>query len=167
LGKGKFATVYKAERDGKQYAMKRVAIFEMLNNKSRDKCLKEVHLLRSLDHPNILRIEHGYIDLHTNELVMVLEWMSGGDLKNMIRRVKKAGRAFSERQVWRYACQIAHGLAHMHERRVMHRDLKPANILLSADNCIKLADLGLSRYFTEHTMEAFSKVRLPPPSRRR
>ena len=47
---------------------------------------------------------------------------------------------------------------HMHGKRVMHRDLKPANVMLTIDNQIKLGDLGLSRYLTEQTLEAFSKV---------
>lgn len=66
---------------------------------------------------------------------------------------------FSERQIWKYASELSEGLQYMHRQRIMHRDLKPANIMLTRDNHIKLGDFGLSRYFTEKTLEAFSKVR--------
>lgn len=59
----------------------------------------QVKLLQSMHHPNILSCVDGYIDPHTNELVIVLEWAQGGDMKALIRRVKKANRGFSERQV--------------------------------------------------------------------
>lgn len=49
----------------------------------------------------------------------------------------------------------------MHERRVMHRDLKPANIFLTRDGKVKVGDLGLGRFLSEHTLEAFSKVGTP------
>ena len=52
-------------------------------------------------------------------------------------------------------------VAHMHERHVMHRDLKPANIFLTLNGTVKVGDLGLGRYLSEHTLEAFSKVGTP------
>ena len=57
--------------------------------------------------------------------------------------------------------QIAEGLKHMHDKRIMHRDLKPANIFLSADETIKIGDFGLGRVFSEQTVEAYSKVGTP------
>ena len=57
--------------------------------------------------------------------------------------------------------QIAEGLKHMHDKRIMHRDLKPANIFLSADETIKIGDFGLGRVFSEETIEAYSKVGTP------
>jgi NIMA (never in mitosis gene a)-related kinase len=68
---------------------------------------------------------------------------------------------FEEAMIWNYAEQITAGLQHMHAKRIMHRDLKPANIMLTMDNQIKLGDLGLGRYFTSQTLEAFSKVGTP------
>jgi serine/threonine protein kinase len=62
------------------------------------------------------RYVDGFIDPATNELVIVLEWAQGGDMKNLIRRVKKAQRGFSERQVWRYALEMAQGIKHMHDK---------------------------------------------------
>lgn len=57
--------------------------------------------------------------------------------------------------------QIAGALKHMYDRRIMHRDIKPANIFLAADGVLKLGDLGLGRYLSSQTLEAFSKVGTP------
>jgi serine/threonine protein kinase len=136
-------------------------VFELMSEKSRRKCLKEVKLLQTMSHPNIINYVDACIEPASNELVIVLEWAEGGDLKNLIRKVGASNRSFSERQVWKYCLEMARGLHHMHSKRVMHRDLKPANVMLTIDNQIKLGDLGLSRYLTEQTMEAFSKVGTP------
>lgn len=52
IGKGKFAVVYRACRigDDNVVALKRISV-DMMNEKAREKCLKEVRLLQSLDHP--------------------------------------------------------------------------------------------------------------------
>ncbi len=189
----------------------------MMDARSREKCLKEIRLLQSLNHPNIVRYIDSYID--NNELIIVLEFAEGGDLKGLIKRVKQANRVFEEAMIWNYAEQITAGLHHMHAKRIMHRDLKPAyathllpcvaffllfsewetifflwqrlarlvphilsfdlcvrahlfvglhrwvcarsNIMLTVDNQVKLGDLGLGRYFTSQTLEAFSKVGTP------
>jgi len=57
--------------------------------------------------------------------------------------------------------QIAGALKHMLDKRIMHRDIKPANIFLAADGVLKLGDLGLGRYLSSQTLEAFSKVGTP------
>ncbi len=145
---------------GQLIAVKKVMILQMMSVKSRDKCLKEMKLLESMSHHNIIRYYDSFIN-DGDELVIVLEWAQGGDLKKLIKQVAKAHRVFSERQVWKYCMEISAGLKHMHDKRVMHRDLKPANIMLTSDNIVKLGDLGLSRYMNEATLEAFSKVGTP------
>ncbi len=56
IGKGKFATVYRGVRaaDGRCVAIKRVHNFGSLSEKKREKCIKEVGLLQTFDHPNII-----------------------------------------------------------------------------------------------------------------
>jgi len=61
IGKGKFAIVYRAKRlpDGEVVALKRINV-DSIDDKARDKTLKEVGFLQSLDHPNVIRYMDRY-----------------------------------------------------------------------------------------------------------
>ncbi|RYG91055.1 hypothetical protein EON65_59405, partial [archaeon] len=160
LGRGKFAVVYRARKIGSEeiVALKRISV-DMMNEKAREKCLKEVRLLQSLDHPNIIRYMDSFIV--GNDLIIVYEFAAAGDLKRQLRKAIEKGVQFEERLIWKYFSQIANAMQHMHEKRIMHRDLKPANIFLTLEGVIKVGDLGLSRAMSEHTVQAHSKVGTP------
>eukprot|EP00931_Biecheleriopsis_adriatica_P104564 TRINITY_DN79228_c0_g1_i1.p1 TRINITY_DN79228_c0_g1~~TRINITY_DN79228_c0_g1_i1.p1 ORF type:complete len:831 (+),score=203.19 TRINITY_DN79228_c0_g1_i1:149-2641(+) len=161
LGKGKFSIVYMAKHlsDGVMCALKKINIFDMMVPKQREKCLKEVRLLQSLDHPNIVKFLDSFIDQH--ELLIIVEWAEKGDLKRLIRKAVANETTFKEADVWNYSRQLAGALDHMHSKRIMHRDLKPANIFVKNDGSLQLGDLGLGRFFSSQTLEAFSKVGTP------
>ncbi len=160
IGKGKFAVVYRAHKvgDDQNVALKRISV-DMMNDKAREKCLKEVRLLQSLDHPNIIRYMDSFIC--NNDLIIVYEWAAAGDLKRQLRKAQERGTGFEERVIWKYFSQICSAMQHMHEKRIMHRDLKPANIFLTLDGTIKVGDLGLSRELSDNTFQAHSKVGTP------
>lgn len=161
LGKGKFSIVYMAKRltDNFMCALKKINIFDMMVPKQREKCLKEVRLLQSLDHPNIVKLKDSFID--NGELFIIVEWAEKGDLKWLIRRAMSKSVFFKQNEIWEYSRQLSSALDHMHQKRIMHRDLKPANIFVSIDGSLKLGDLGLGRFFSSQTLEAFSKVGTP------
>eukprot|EP00736_Rhodelphis_marinus_P002096 Rmarinus@m.16064 len=160
VGSGKFSTVYRAKRlsDGLLVAIKKIEVFD-IDAKTRERCLKEVKMMQSLTHPNITT----YIDsmIEGNDLYIVLEWASQGDLRRLVREAAEAHSPFEEGTIWRLFAQIAEGLCYMHEKNMMHRDLKPANLFVTADRMLKLGDMGLSRQFSESTVEAYSKVGTP------
>ncbi|GBG32089.1 Protein kinase, putative [Hondaea fermentalgiana] len=161
LGRGSFSTVYAATKlcDGTKYALKRVRLTGLESDQSRSKSVKEIRVLQSLDHPNIIKcFEH----FHAPEgLFIVLEWAVAGDLKRMLKRVRAKQSRFHERVIWNYFVQISCALAFMHERRMIHRDIKPANVFVMPDGRIKLGDLGLSRALSQATVRAYSKVGTP------
>lgn len=160
IGKGKFAVVYRAFRmtDNETVALKRISV-DSIDEKARDKCLKEVKLLQSLDHPNVIRYLDSFIT--DNDLVIVVEWAAAGDLKRQLRKAQERGVGFEERIIWKYFSQMCDAMLHLREKRIMHRDLKPANIFLTLDGTVKVGDLGLSRELSEHTVQAHSKVGTP------
>lgn len=69
----------------------------------------------------------------------------GGDLLQMIEKMKKQRSKMSEKQVWSYLVQIVRGLKALHDLKIVHRDIKCANIFLTKDGVVKLGDLNVSK----------------------
>jgi p21-activated kinase 1 len=94
--------------------------------------VNEVLVMRALHHANIV----GYIDsfLFNNELWIVMEYMEGGSLTDVI-----SVNVFTEGQIAAVSREIAQGLGHLHEYGIIHRDIKSDNVLLSRTGDIKLS----------------------------
>ena len=83
LGKGSFASVYTAKRksDGQIYALKKVNL-SSLKDKEKTAALREVQLLASLSHPNLVAYKESFIE--NNHLYLVMEYCPRGDLQNQL-----------------------------------------------------------------------------------
>ena len=105
IGKGHFSVVHRAVRksDHKRVALKKVQIFDMMDAKARERCLKEVKLLQTLPaHPCIITYLDSFLD--NNELYIVFEWAEHGDLRRLLKRAQVR---HPERQRCGAACRIA------------------------------------------------------------
>jgi eukaryotic-like serine/threonine-protein kinase len=96
-----------------------------------------------LSHPNIVRV----YDAGEDELdgigvsYIVMEYVPGGDFKDMMER----NGLLPEAMLSRVGADVAAGLAHAHERGIVHRDVKPRNVLIDDRGSPKLADFGIAR----------------------
>jgi len=75
----------------------------------------------------------------------------------MIEKRKHANIPFTEDEIMRWFVQICLALKHIHSRRILHRDIKASNIFITATNCVKLGDFGISKVL-EGTLEAAMSV---------
>lgn len=141
LGRGGFATVYNAvHRDTKaRVALKILHGTKQLEPEVQRRFVREIVVLKKLDHPNIVRVYEA--GLHEGSIYCTMELVECGTLKEvLVSRYRLPWREAVE-----VAIQVCRALAHAHDRGCIHRDLKPANLYLSEDGLVKLGDLGLVR----------------------
>ncbi|KAJ8658852.1 hypothetical protein O0I10_005580 [Lichtheimia ornata] len=125
LGDGAFSNVYKAfDLDTKrEVAVKAVRKLE-LNQAQRASVLKEVQLMRTIDHPSIIKL-YGFIETKEHYF-LILELCEGGELFHRIVRLTY----FSEELSRHCIRQVADGIRYLHEEKgIVHRDIKPENLL--------------------------------------
>eukprot|EP00993_Chasmostoma_nieuportense_P004831 NODE_547_length_2094_cov_20.133706_g507_i0.p1 GENE.NODE_547_length_2094_cov_20.133706_g507_i0~~NODE_547_length_2094_cov_20.133706_g507_i0.p1 ORF type:complete len:666 (+),score=151.92 NODE_547_length_2094_cov_20.133706_g507_i0:54-2051(+) len=143
VGSGAFGVVYQALRKdtGEQVAIKRMTV---QNQDQYQLLLRETEMMRSAsagDGANIVR----FIDAHLfgNELWIVMEFMAGGHLYNLIQSniYHHYGRT-NEAVIAYFLREILKGLLQLHSQHTIHRDLKSDNILCAPDGSVKLGDLG-------------------------
>ena len=104
--------------------------------------IREISLMKELQHPNIVRL---YDVIHTEaNLTLVFECMDL-DLKQYMDSHGSHG-ALEPAVVRSFMWQLLKGTAFCHANRVLHRDLKPQNLLINKKGELKLADFGLARW---------------------
>ena len=91
----------------------------MMEPSARQDCLKEVKILGSLHHSNIVRCFNSFI--HDSELIIVMEWAEQGDLAHLIKTRAEHGAPLTQAEVWNFFGQVCSAVQHMHDRRMMHR----------------------------------------------
>ncbi|CAI9588874.1 unnamed protein product [Staurois parvus] len=151
LGKGFFGRAIKVTHraTGKVMVIKELIQFDEQTQKT---FLTEVKVMRSLDHPNVLRfIGVLYKDRRLN---LLTEYIECGTLKDFLR----GGETCPWQQKVSFSKDIACGMAYLHFMSIIHRDLNSHNCLIKMDGTVVVADFGLSRLIVEEKPK-------PPPDR--
>ncbi|XP_077251054.1 putative serine/threonine-protein kinase At1g54610 [Tasmannia lanceolata] len=144
IGQGTYSNVYRARDldNGKIVALKKVR-FDNLEPESVRFMAREIHILRRLDHPNIVKLEGLVTSRMSCSLYLVFEYMEH-DLAGL---ASCPGLKFTEPQVKCYMQQLLRGLDHCHSRNILHRDIKGSNLLIDNSGILKIADFGLASFF--------------------
>ncbi|CAL4954949.1 unnamed protein product [Urochloa decumbens] len=103
---------------------------------------REARVLSTLRSPHIVHFLGSHADAITGEYHLFLEYAPRGSLADEAAR---NGGRLGERDVRRYAADLARGLAYLHGESVVHGDVKAANAVVGGDGCAKLADFGCAR----------------------
>jgi serine/threonine protein kinase len=143
IASGSFGRVYR----GDDPSTGQVVAIKVLRNKwTMDKqkvelFQREGKLGMSIRHANIVSVLAVSQDNITRQFFIVMEFIEGGNLRDLLQIRKPLGTD----EALRIMEECAQGLAYSHARGLTHRDIKPTNILIVAATMqAKLVDFGLA-----------------------
>jgi serine/threonine protein kinase len=160
IGRGGMGVVYRAYdlRLRRPVALKLVAPSLVLDSRFRERFAREVELVMSLEHPNVVPIyDAGDVD---GRLYLAMRLVDGTDLGSLLRTegALESSRALS------ICAQIASALDAAHARGLVHRDVKPSNVLLDSSEHVYLADFGLTRRLGDKDVDPGEERSLGTPA---
>ncbi|KAJ2777896.1 Calmodulin-dependent protein kinase cmk2 [Coemansia javaensis] len=142
LGAGTFGEVCSASfnPDGRQVAIK--VIKKSSLNGNEEMVLKEINIVRQLQHPNIVRLLDWFES--KDKYYLVFQLCTGGELFQKIIDLER----FTEQDAARLIRCGFGSIAYLHQHNIVHRDIKPENFIFlddSKDAPLMLADFGIAR----------------------
>src|SRR6516164_7656416 len=156
IASGSFGRVFRADdmRTGRIVAIKvlrrrwsedpqRIEFFE-----------REGRMGMSLRHPNIVEMLAVNRDPASAQYYMVMEFVEGGNLREILAIRKKLEPA----EALRLIEDAANGLAYAYSRGITHRDVKLTNILISSQGTAKLVDFGLAKIYSSLGIKESERV---------
>ncbi|KAK9153448.1 hypothetical protein Sjap_000928 [Stephania japonica] len=157
IGSGSYGKVvlYRSKSDGKHYAIKAFHKSHLLKMRvapaetAMTDVLREVLIMKILDHPNIVNLIEVIDDPNTDHFYMVLEyvegtWASGGS--------SPLG-GLGESTARKYLRDVVAGLMYLHVHNVVHGDIKPDNLLVTRSGTVKIGDFSVSQIFEDDNDE--------------
>lgn len=150
LGKGSYGSVYLATHrvTGDERAVKVMNVDRITSYYLR-KLHTEIAILKSLDHPNIIKLQDVFFGKRS--VYIVTDLCRGGELFELLNSGKNQGFVFREDRASKLMRDMLSAVHYLHERGIVHRDLKLENFLFEdhhANSPLILIDFGLSKHFS-------------------
>ncbi|KAL7155261.1 hypothetical protein ABFS83_03G063100 [Erythranthe nasuta] len=141
ISRGAYGKVFLARKraTGDLFAIKVLKKLDMLRKNDIDRILAERNILIAVRNPFVVRFFYSFTS--TDNLYLVMEYLNGGDLFSLVKKVGCLEEAVART----YIAELVLALEYLHSLGIIHRDLKPDNILIAHDGHIKLTDFGLSK----------------------
>ncbi|XP_041447558.1 mucin-5AC isoform X3 [Drosophila obscura] len=143
LGQGTYGKVQLGinKETGQEVAIKTIKKCKIEAEADLVRIRREVQIMSSVQHPNIIHIYEVFEN--REKMVLVMEFAAGGELYDYLSERK----VLNEEEARRIFRQVATAVYYCHKHKICHRDLKLENILLDEKGNAKIADFGLSNVF--------------------
>ncbi|KAK9814030.1 hypothetical protein WJX73_009617 [Symbiochloris irregularis] len=140
ISRGAFGRVYLARKitTGDLYAIKVIRKADLVCKNMVQSVRNERNILACANNPFVVRFYYSFTSV--DNLYIVMEYVSGGDMYSLLRTMGALDEAIARV----YIAEAVLALEYCHTQGIVHRDVKPDNLLLTSDGHIKLSDFGLS-----------------------
>ncbi|KAJ7223113.1 STE/STE20/PAKA protein kinase [Mycena pura] len=154
VGQGASGHVYVAKTlaTGKKVAIKEM---DLSHQPRKELIVNEILVMKESQHPNIVNFLESYL-VKSNELWVVMEYMEGGALTDIIEN-----NTMEEDQISSISFETCKGLGHLHSQSIIHRDIKSDNVLLDALGRVKITDFGFCAKLTDQKSKRATMVGTP------
>ncbi len=151
IASGSFGRVFRADdpRTGNVVAVKVLRRRWSEDQRRIDLFIREGKVGLALKHPNIVEVMAINRDSSSGQYYLVMEFVEGGNLREILQIRKKLNVAESLRIIE----DCANGLSYAYARGMTHRDIKLTNLLISSQGECKLVDFGLAEFFASFARE--------------
>ena len=160
LATGGMAEVYLAKNPGigisKFVAIKRILPQYSENENFIEMFKGEAKIAVNLSHGNVVSIHE--FGVERNQFFIVMDYVEGRNLRQILNKLKKAESQFSIEQVVYIIKEVAAGLDHAHRcldgstgkpLNLIHRDMSPQNVMTSFEGEVKVVDFGIAKAETQ------------------
>jgi serine/threonine protein kinase len=169
LGEGGMGMVYQAYDPvlKREVAIKVIHPHLVRKPDLKERFRQEAVAAARLKHPGIVQVHDSGEDNHT--LYIVMEFISGGNLEEMLEALKKKGQWLVLKEAVEIVQQVSLAVEHTHQHGVLHRDIKPGNIMLERGSSGNLpyrpilTDLGLAK-LAEGGLETQTGISMGTPA---
>jgi serine/threonine protein kinase len=149
LGTGGMGIVYEGEHKviGKRAAIKVLRPEFSEDPKQLQRLVAEARAVNEVGHRGIIDV-FGYGQLPDGRQCIVMEYLDGKPLEEVLKDHKKAGTKMPITEVLEVLDEVLSALNAAHSAKVVHRDLKPSNIFLVFQRdarFVKLLDFGIAK----------------------
>ncbi|XP_075389150.1 mitogen-activated protein kinase 4 isoform X2 [Tenrec ecaudatus] len=138
-------------RTCQKVAVKKITLSDARSMKH---ALREIKIIRRLDHDNIVKVHEVLgprgTDLQGELFKFSVAYLIQESMETDLARLLEQG-TLSQEHAKLFMYQLLRGLKYIHSANVLHRDLKPANIFISTEDLVlKIGDFGLARIVDQH-----------------
>jgi serine/threonine protein kinase len=172
IADGGMAEIYLGTQHGvegfeRPVVLKRILPALLAEPQFKNLMIDEAHVAMRLQHSNIAQV----LDLGEakGRYYLVLEFVDGWDLNNVINRVRTAALTIPPEIALFIVAEVGRALAYAHNVKrdgkpmgIVHRDVSPHNVLLSEQGEVKLTDFGIAKAMIrrENTVQGVIKGKL-------
>ena len=125
-------------KNNKIYALKKIDLDLIDNEKEKELVRKQMQMLKILDHPHLLKYYKTFEE-DNRYIYLIYEYMNNSDLNSLIKAHSILDKHIKEETIWNILLQCLSGLNYLHAQNLSALAINPTNIYLNNEQNTKIS----------------------------